>query len=80
MSEQRLVGGSDLDARLAKALGLGRNVRLRGSTNYVRIYSPNPYYSDGSDREEVLRGCAGKRGGEAWAAMTTGSALSRKPR
>ncbi len=47
--------GPELDAKLAEALGLGREVRLRGSTNRVRIYDPNPYYSDGSDSAEGLR-------------------------
>jgi hypothetical protein len=45
MSEK---AGPELDAKLAELMGLGRNVRLSGSTERVRIYDPNPFYSDGS--------------------------------
>lgn len=53
---EEMKPGAELDRLVAeKVLGLGRDVRLRGSTNIVRIYDPNPYYHDGSDSRKDLR-------------------------
>lgn len=39
----------ELDALVAeKVMGLSRQVRIKGSTEYVTIYSKNPYFPDGS--------------------------------